>query len=80
MPFYPPFSLFVNPFVMNVNNFITQRPYLIWHTKNFEHLSDEAALDAVLNYGDFDDVKKFVAPLGQKKQRVFFAGSCGIAG
>lgn len=57
---------------MNVGNFITQRPYLIWYTKNFEHLSDEAALEAVLNYGDFDDVKKFIALLGQKKAARMF--------
>ena len=51
---------------MGIRSFIERRPYLIWHTRNFKHLSREAALEAVLNYGDFEDVKKIIAILGKK--------------
>ena len=45
---------------------------MIWYTRDFKHLSEEAALEAVLNYGDFDDVKKMFAILGIKKAAGIF--------
>ena len=41
-----------------IRRLIKDKPYLIWWTKNYEHLSDEAIVEAVLNYGDFDDTVK----------------------
>ena len=57
---------------MSVQSFIAKRPYLIWYTRDFKHLSQEAALEAVLNYGDFEDVRKMLAILGiQKAAKIF---------
>jgi len=39
----------------SINNFIKKRPYLVWYTKNYDNLSEEAVVEAVLNYGNFDD-------------------------
>lgn len=52
---------------MTLHDFIQKRPYLIWYTRDFKHLSKEAIIEAVLNYGDFNDVKKLISILGIKK-------------
>ncbi len=52
---------------MTIQKFIKKRPYLIWYVRNFEALSEEAIVEAVLNYGDFDDIKKMISILGIKK-------------
>lgn len=57
---------------MTINDFIRRRPYLVWYTKNYKHLSKEAIVEAVLNYGDFDDVKKMFSILGVKKTADIF--------
>lgn len=57
---------------MRVQDLIKRKPYLLWHTKNYRNLSDEAAVEAVLNYGDFDDVKKLIRILGIKKAAAIF--------
>lgn len=57
---------------MDIHEFIKKRPYLIWYTKNFDHLSEESIVEAVLNYGDFDDVKKLFSILGIKKAAGIF--------
>jgi len=57
---------------MTLRDFVKKRRYLFWSTENFEHLSQEAIVEGVLNYGDFDDVKKLIAILGIKKiSRIF---------
>lgn len=57
---------------MTINEFIKKRTYLIWYTKNFDNLSKEAIVEAVLNYGDFDDVKKMISILGMRKTADIF--------
>ena len=57
---------------MKVQDIIKQKPYLIWHTKNYDGLSEEAVVEAVLNYGDFDDVQKIIQILGIKKVAEIF--------
>ena len=57
---------------MTINDFIKERPYLVWSTDNYNHLSEEAIMESVLNYGDFDDVKKMLAILGVKKAALIF--------
>ncbi len=57
---------------MTINDFIKKRPYLVWHTKNYDGLSEEAIVEAVLNYGDFDDVKKMIKILGIKRTSIIF--------
>lgn len=57
---------------MKINDFIKERPYLVWHTKNYENLSEESIVESVLNYGDFEDVKKMIVILGIKKSARIF--------
>ena len=52
---------------MTIGDFIKKRPYLVWSTKDFKHLSEEAVVEGVLNYGDFNDVKKLISILGIKR-------------
>ncbi|PIU33412.1 hypothetical protein COY29_03450 [Candidatus Woesebacteria bacterium CG_4_10_14_0_2_um_filter_39_14] len=57
---------------MKINDFIKKRPYLIWHTKNFDNLSVDSIVEAVLNYGSWDDFEKMVKILGMKKTASIF--------
>ena len=57
---------------MIIQDFIKERPYLVWGTRNYKNLSEEAVVESVLNYGDFDDVKKMFAILGIKKAAGIF--------
>lgn len=45
---------------------------MIWYTKNFEGLSEEAIVEPALNYGDWDDVQKMIKILGIKKVAKLF--------
>lgn len=58
---------------MTLGNFIKKRRYLVWYVKDPEKLSQEAIVEAVLNYGDWEDVKKLFSILGIKKvAKIFF--------
>ena len=57
---------------MTAQSFIKKRPYLIWHTKDLKHLSDDAIVESVLNYGDFNDVKKLISIFGSRKTAKIF--------
>jgi len=57
---------------MTINDFIKKRPYLIWYTKNFDNLSVDSIVEAVLNYGNWDDFEKMVKILGMKKTASVF--------
>jgi hypothetical protein len=52
---------------MSLKEFIKKRKYLLWYIKDFENISEEAIVEAVLNYGDFDDINKLINILGIKK-------------
>ena len=57
---------------MTISNFIKERPYLVWGTRNYYNLSEEAIVENVLNYGDIDDVKEMFSILGIKKSAIIF--------
>jgi hypothetical protein len=57
---------------MTIADFIKKRSYLVWYVKDLEHLSKEAVVEAVLNYGDFEDVKEIISILGIKKVAYIF--------
>jgi len=57
---------------MQLSAFIKKRPYLIWHTKNYEGLSLESVVEAVLNYGNWDDFQELVKISGIKKIAAIF--------
>ena len=57
---------------MTISNFIKKRPYLVWGTRNYDNLSEEAIVENVLNYGDINDVKEMFSILGVKKSAIIF--------
>lgn len=57
---------------MTINNFIKQRPHLVWYVKDLEHLSQESIIEHTLNGGDFNDVKKLISILGIKRVASIF--------
>lgn len=57
---------------MTISSFVKTKPYLYWYVKNPQNLSNEAILESVLNYGDFDDVKKIIKILGMKNAAEIF--------
>lgn len=57
---------------MNIHQFIKKRKHLIWYTKNFDNLPEESIVEAVLNYGDWDDVQILIKILGIKKVAKIF--------
>lgn len=52
---------------MTIGDFAKQRKYLFWSTKNYDGLSKEAVVEAVLNYGDMNDVRELIALLGMQE-------------
>lgn len=57
---------------MTIQQFIKKRKYLVWYVKNPEKLNNEAIVEAVLNYGDWDDVQEMIRILGIKKTAAIF--------
>ena len=57
---------------MSLQEFIKKRPYLVWSTKNYDKLSNATILEAVLNYGDWDDVQEMIKILGIKRTAEIF--------
>lgn len=57
---------------MTLANFVRKKPYLFWHVKNPARISEEAAVEGILNYGDFGDVKKLFSILGLRKTAFIF--------
>lgn len=42
----------------------SSKPYLAWYIKNKNDLSEESAVEHILNYGDWDDYKNAEEALG----------------
>ena len=57
---------------MTINEFAESRKHLFWSTKNYAGLSKEAIIEAVLNYGDWDDFKTLISILGIDKAAAIF--------
>jgi hypothetical protein len=47
-------------------------PYFIWWVEDLTKVSDEAAVEAILNNGDWNDVQKLIDILGIKKVSEIF--------
>ena len=45
-------------------DFIKKRKGLIWYVKDYRALNEEAVVEAVLNYGNWDDVQELIRILG----------------
>ncbi len=57
---------------MTLSAFIKKRKYLVWWVKNPGALSPASVVEAVLNYGDWDDVQGLIKILGMKKVAKIF--------
>lgn len=57
---------------MTMGDFVRQRKQLFWSTKNYDGLSKAAVVEAILNYGDMDDVRELIALLGMKETAKIF--------
>ena len=58
--------------LQKIINFIKNRPHLIWWVKNYDRLSDDAIVEATLNYGDWADVLLLCKILELKKVAAIF--------
>ncbi len=57
---------------MTLGDFVRKRKYLFWSTRNYDGLSHGAVVEAILNYGDMNDVRELIALLGmQEVAKVF---------
>lgn len=57
---------------MTIQQFIKQRPHLIWWVKNYNTIDESTIVEATLNYGDWDDVLELIKILGIKKTAEIF--------
>ena len=53
-------------------DFISKRKHLIWYVKDYRALSEESIVEATLNYGDWDDVRKVIGILGIERMASIF--------
>ena len=64
---------------MSLSSFIKARPFLVWWTSDFDRLSDEAIVEATLNYGDWDDVQELFRLVGMEKAARIFRSRSSLA-
>lgn len=57
---------------MTLRDFIKKRKHLIWYVKNYDALDEASIVEAVLNYGDWDDVQELFKILGIKRVAKIF--------
>ena len=57
---------------MTIGDFVKQRKYLFWSTKNYDGLSKEAVVEGILNYGDMNDVRELISLLGMQEVAKIF--------
>lgn len=58
--------------MQTIQEFIKQRPHLVWYVKDLGRLNDESIVEHVLNYGDWRDVQEMIKILGIKKTADIF--------
>lgn len=57
-----------------LHDFIAARETFVWYVKDPRTLSEEAIVEATLNYGNWDDVQELIRILGiEKVARIFKA-------
>lgn len=57
---------------MTLAEFMLERKYLVWYVKDVTKLSEASIVEAVLNYGDWEDFKTLVKIMGIKKVAKIF--------
>lgn len=65
---------------MKLGKFVKKRRELFWSTKNYDDLSEAVVVEAILNYGDMDDVRELIKLLGiQKVAKIFYKNTTNRA-
>ncbi len=49
---------------MDIHEFVRSRKELFWSTKNYDGLDNDAIVETILNYGDWEDVKTLFSIIG----------------
>ena len=58
---------------MIIGDFVRKRKHLFWSTKNYDGLSEGSIVEAILNYGNMNDVRELISLLGiQKVAEIFY--------
>ena len=57
---------------MKPQDIIKNKPYLAWDVKDPDKLSDSSVLEHVLNYGNWDDVQRYIKIVGLKDTASLF--------
>lgn len=57
---------------MTIQDFIKQRPYLVWYVKEPGKLNDESIVEHTLNYGNWNDVRQLFKIIGVKRASAIF--------
>ncbi len=57
---------------MEARDIIKKKPYLIWYTVDYDSLSDEAVVEAVLNNGELSDLMELINIMGRKRVSEIF--------
>lgn len=57
---------------MTIQQFIKERPHLVWYVKDLSKLDEASIVEHVLNYGDWDDVQTMIKILGMGKVASIF--------
>jgi len=57
---------------MEIRNFAKKKWHLFWYINNFNNLSEEAIVEAVLNWGNWEDTQELIKILGIKKTALIF--------
>ena len=55
-----------------IHDFIVARKHLVWYVKDHRALSEESIVEAVLNYGNWNDVQEMIRIMGiESVARIF---------
>ncbi len=57
---------------MKLKEFIESRSHLFWYSKDLSEISEDFALEQVLNFGDWEDVIKLFDIIGIEKAQDIF--------
>jgi hypothetical protein len=63
---------------MTIQEYIEKKPYLVWHVKDYEGLSKSSILEAVINYGDWQDVQAIIKIIGIKNAYNIYRKKSGV--
>ena len=58
--------------ISQIREIVKKNPSLIWYTKNYDSLNEEAVAEAVYNSGTWDDICEFHKTVGLSEAKELF--------